>query len=518
MPYTNKIQTYVQLAGQTAAGLTKNLGNWTGFLTTASRLYKYPFSDQLLIHAQNPNSTAIADFNIWTKRMRRYVRRGSKGMALVHVNNGYPQLQYVFDVSDTGVRSNSCSLILWQYKDEYREVVTKALEECFGVSCGNGLPDQLEDIAAKFAKDYWDDYHSQIMYELAGSPLEGMDEINIGKEFRDVAGVSTAYVLLSRCGLHPEQRFRLEDFQYLCDFNTQKLIQILGIAVNQASSQILHHIAVVIFQYERQKQAAQQSNVSGAEDNKTSASGTSKEKPDSQKQKPSVQEVYMHYKPVIRDFLLSDTAYQNACKNSGLQNAKLEGEAAVKRAANSVSDLRFLKFFYDLCDFHNQILHEVFAETYPALSSIQEHEPEPAVTEAIQDDIPTDSQQSVIKEPCAESNATPGMAEEEPAEPPIEHVPSKVDSLSDGQQPVAIPEPDNKRQEIIFEPPGIEVLSPVENFIITDDNPGSGGPKEKFQKNMAAIAALKQIETENRHATPEEQQVLSQYVGWGGIP
>jgi len=111
MPYTNKIQTYVQLAGQTAAGLTKNLGNWTGFLTTASRLYKYPFSDQLLIHAQNPESTAVAGFDIWTKRMRRYVRRGSKGMALVHVNNGYPQLQYVFDVSDTGVRSNSCSLI-----------------------------------------------------------------------------------------------------------------------------------------------------------------------------------------------------------------------------------------------------------------------------------------------------------------------------------------------------------------------------------------------------------------------
>jgi len=593
MPYTNKIQTYVQLAGQTAAGLTKNLGNWTGFLTTASRLYKYPFSDQLLIHAQNPESTAVAGFDIWTKRMRRYVRRGSKGMALVHVNNGYPQLQYVFDVSDTGVRSNSCSLILWQYKDEYREAVTKALEERFGVSCGNGLPGQLEDIAAKFAKDYWDDYHSQIMYELAGSPLEGMDEINIGKEFRDVAGVSTTYMLLSRCGLHPEQRFRLEDFQYLCDFNTQKLIQILGVAVNQASSQVLHQIAVAIFQYEHQKQAAQQSNVSGAEDNKTSATGSSKEQSDSQKQKPSVQEVYMHYKPVLKEFLLSDTVYQNACKNSDLQNAKLEGEAAVKRAANSISDLRFLKFFYDLRDYHNQILHEIFAETYPALSSIQEQEPEPAVTEATQDDTTTDSQQSVIKELCAESNATPDMAEEEPTETSMECVLSETDAVSEEQSTAAVPELSNKEQETvlkpsdievlpvvdyqigdtvyledtayiitdirlfdvqlrdpsqtypvfrvenkerfedmlqrdprnvskdkknILEPPDIEVLSPVENFIITDDNPGSGGPKEKFQKNMAAIAVLKQIEGGNRTATPEEQQILSQYVGWGGIP
>ena len=123
----DKLQTYVQLAGQTAAGLTRNLENWTGFLTTASRLYKYSFPDQLLIHAQNPRSTAVAGFDIWTKKMRRYVRRGSKGIALVHVDNGYPRIQYVFDVSDTGTKNNSCNLVLWQYQEEYRDVVTKAL-------------------------------------------------------------------------------------------------------------------------------------------------------------------------------------------------------------------------------------------------------------------------------------------------------------------------------------------------------------------------------------------------------
>ena len=247
----DKLQTYVQLAGQTAAGLTRNLESWTGFLSTASRLYKYPFPDQLLIHAQNPKSTAVAGFDIWTKKMRRYVRRGSKGIALVHVNNGYPRIQYVFDVSDTGTKNNSCNLVLWQYQEEYREVVTKALEERFGIPCDNGFPDQLEDIAAKLAKDYWDDYHSQIMYELSGSTLEGMDEYNVGVEFRDVASVSTAYVLLSRCGLHVEKHFRLEDFRNLCDFNTPKLIQILGVAVNQASSQVLHQIGLSLLSYER---------------------------------------------------------------------------------------------------------------------------------------------------------------------------------------------------------------------------------------------------------------------------
>lgn len=270
----DKIQNYVQLAGQTAAGLTRNLESWTGFLNTASRLYKYPFPDQILIHAQNPKSTAVAGFDVWTKKMRRYVRRGSKGIALVRVNNGYPRIQYVFDVSDTGVKNNSYNLILWQYREEYREVVTKSLEERFGVLCKNGFPDQLEDIASMLAKDYWDDYHSQIMYELSGSPLEGLDEFNVGVQFRDVASVSTAYVLLSRCGFHPEKHFRLEDFQNLCDFNTPKLIQILGVAVNQASSQVLHQIGMTILNYDRQKQAAQRhGNHSEAEgENKPSAS------------------------------------------------------------------------------------------------------------------------------------------------------------------------------------------------------------------------------------------------------
>ena len=569
----NKLQTYVQLAGQTAAGLTKNLESWTGFLSTASRLYKYPFPDQLLIHAQNPKSTAVAGFDIWTKKMRRYVRRGSKGIALVHVNNGYPRIQYVFDVADTGIKSNSCSLILWQYREEHREVVTKALEDQFGIPCENGFPDQLQDIAAKLAKDYWDDYHSQIMYELAGSLLEGMDEFNVGAEFRDIASVSTTYVLLSRCGLHPEKHFRLEDFQSLCDFNTQKLIQILGVAVNQASSQVLRQIGMTILNYERHKQAAQQhSNVSGAEgDDKTSASGNPK--------KPTIQEVYSQYKPVIKDFLLSDTAYQNACKNSDRQNAAMEGEAAVKRAALSINDLRFMKVYYDLSELHNKILHEVFAETYPML--VETKGQEPTMAEKQQEAVSVNEQQPVIEESCTEENANPDVPEAAPTETSTECDLSETDTQSDTPLPVVAPEPEiqelpvvdyqvgdtvyledtayqitdiglfdvqlrdpsllypvfraeskehfedmlrrdprntSKMQEIILEPSEVTELPAAENFVITDDQLGIGGAKAKFAMNMAAIAVLKQIEAENRTATPEEQETLSHYVGWGGIP
>ena len=586
----DKIQTYVQLAGQTAAGLTKSLESWTGFLNTASRLYKYPFPDQLLIHAQNPNSTAVADFDIWTKKMRRYVRRGSKGIALVHINNGYPRIQYVFDVSDTGAKNNSYNLILWQYREEYREVVTKALEERFGVSCENGFPGQLEDIAAKLAKDYWDDYHSQIMYELAGSPLEGLDEFNVGVQFRDIASVSTAYVLLSRCNLHPEKHFRLEDFQNLCDFNTPKLVQILGVAVNQASSQVLHQIGMTVLNCGRQKQAAQQYN------NSSEAEGEDKPSASCNPKKPTVQEIYNQYKPVIKNFLLSDMAYQNACKNSDRENAELEGEAAVKRAALSISDLRFMKVFYDLSEFHHKILHEVFSETYPMLTGTHEQKQKPAIAETEQKDALEDTPQPVVDEPIpkdntnpdditaaeqAQDNTTSDIAEAAPIETSMECDHSEASTKPDAQLPIVALEPETqelpavdyqvgdtvyledtayqitdiglfdvqlrdpsllypvfrseskkrfedmlrrdprnatKKQEIVLEASEVKELPAAENFVITDDKLGEGGAKAKFQMNMAAITALKQIESENRTATPEEQETLSQYVGWGGLP
>ena len=588
----NKIQNYVQLAGQTAVGLTRNLESWTGFLNTASRLYKYPFLDQILIHAQNPKSTAVADFDIWTKKMRRYVRRGSKGIALVRVNNGYPRIQYVFDVSDTGVKNNSYNLILWQYREEYHEVVTKSLEERFGVPCKNGFPDQLEDIAAKLAKDYWDDYHSQIMYELSGSPLEGLDEFNVGVQFRDVASVSTTYVLLSRCGFHSEKHFRLEDFQNLCDFNTPKLVQILGVAVNQASSQVLHQIGMTILNYERQKQAGQRhSNSSEAEgEDKPSTSRDST----ATASKPTIQEIYSQYKPVIKDFLLSDTAYKNACKNSDRENAEMEGEAAVKRAALSIKDLRFMKAYYDLSDFHNRILREVFVETYSMLADTQEQKPATAETE--QKDALEDGQQPAVDEPSpkdntnpaditaaepAQDNINPDVPEPAPTETSTECNLSEADAQPDAQLPLAVPEPETQelpavdyqvgdtvylentayqitdiglfdvqlrdpslsypifrseskerfedmlrrdprnvtgKQEIVLEPSEIKELPAAKNFVITDDQLGIGGAKAKFSMNMAAIAVLKQIEAENRTATPEEQEILSLYVGWGGIP
>ena len=159
----SKLQMYEQMADQTAKQVTGSFGEWTAFLETMGRLYKYPFHEQLMIFAQKPNATACADYDLWNKQMGRYVRRGTKGIALIDTSGDNPKLKYVFDVSDTGTRANSRRLNLWEYRDEHQDAVTASLENRFGVSGEKGLADQLEQIAGKLVTEYWND-NSCLLY------------------------------------------------------------------------------------------------------------------------------------------------------------------------------------------------------------------------------------------------------------------------------------------------------------------------------------------------------------------
>lgn len=145
----SKVQLYAQMADRTAEQITGSYQKWTAFLTTAARLYKYPYNEQLMIFAQRPEATACAEYDLWNKQMRRYVRRGSKGIALVDTSSDQPKLRYVFDVSDTSGGENSRRPYLWEYRQEHREVVSAALEQRFDVSGENGLADQMERVAAQ---------------------------------------------------------------------------------------------------------------------------------------------------------------------------------------------------------------------------------------------------------------------------------------------------------------------------------------------------------------------------------
>ena len=251
----SKVQLYAQMADRTAEQITGSYQKWTAFLTTAARLYKYPYNEQLMIFAQRPEATACAEYDLWNKQMRRYVRRGSKGIALVDTSSDQPKLRYVFDVSDTSGGENSRRPYLWEYRQEYREVVSAALEQRFDVSGENGLADQLERVAAQLADEYWHDNRRDIVGIVDGSFLEDYDEFNIGAAFRNAAVVSTTYALLSRCGMQPGDYFEHEDFLNVFDFNTPQTVAALGTAISQSSELVLRQIEITIKNYEREKLA-----------------------------------------------------------------------------------------------------------------------------------------------------------------------------------------------------------------------------------------------------------------------
>ena len=251
----SKLQTYMQMADEAQRQITGSYRGWTGFLTTAARLYKYPYAEQVMIHAQRPDATACAEYDFWNEKMGRYVRRGSKGIALIDSSGERPRLRYVFDVSDTGGREFPKSRYLWEYRAEHADAVSTMLESRYGVDGKGGLPDQLERIASQLAEEYWRDYKRDILAIVDDSFLYGYDEFNVGAAFQSAAAVSIAYSLMSRCGLEADDRFEHEDFLSIFDFNTPEAAAELGTAVSRINGEVLRQIEVTIKNYEREKLA-----------------------------------------------------------------------------------------------------------------------------------------------------------------------------------------------------------------------------------------------------------------------
>ncbi len=237
----SKTEEYLALAQRTANGLTRYWESWTDYLTTASRLYKYPFADQLMIYAQRPDATACADFDIWNNRMNRYVRRGAKGIALLDESSGFPRLHYVFDVSDTGVRRNSRDPDLWQYNDDLKQPVSEMLAATYGIS-GERVSQQLADVAGKLVADYWDNNGGDIRAIVDGSLLMDYDEAGVEMQFKSAAAISVTYTLLERCGFEPTGWFDKDDFQAIYNFSTPDAVFALGAAVSDMSREVLRNI------------------------------------------------------------------------------------------------------------------------------------------------------------------------------------------------------------------------------------------------------------------------------------
>ena len=237
----SKTEEYLALAQRTANGLTRYWESWTDYLTTASRLYKYPFADQLMIYAQRPDATACADYDIWNNRMNRYVRRGFKGIALLDESSGYPRLHYVFDVSDTGARRNSRDPERWEMNDDLFKPVSEMLTAEYGIS-HERLSQQLVNIAEKLVNDYWDNNSGDILNIIDGSFFDDYDSSGKELQFKAAATMSVTYTLLERCGFEPEGYFDKDDFQAIHTFSTPDAVYALGAATSDISREVLRKI------------------------------------------------------------------------------------------------------------------------------------------------------------------------------------------------------------------------------------------------------------------------------------
>ena len=260
----SKLQFYQDVAEQAAHDVASTRGNWTNFLDTAARLYKYSFPDQLLIHAQRPDAIACATMEMWNNEKNkhkdfygvpwnRWVRRGTKGIALIDDSGSYPKLNYVFDVSDTvETYRNSRPIHIWEMRQEHKELVITALDKIYD-DVSDDVADSFRNIAKQLAREYYDDNAREIRLRTEDSFLEELDDLNLEVAFENALTNSVAYTLMSRCGLDTTDYFDDEDFQYILDFNTPDMIYAIGTATNELSVQVLRDIEIVIKKYERQK-------------------------------------------------------------------------------------------------------------------------------------------------------------------------------------------------------------------------------------------------------------------------
>ena len=238
---SKKTEEYLALANRTANSLSQRWEHWAEFLITASHLYKYSFPEQLMIYAQRPDATACAEYDIWVSRMNRYVRKGSKGIALLDESRGYPRLRYVFDVSDTGARVNSRSPDLWRLDDELKQPVAEMLASQYGIQ-HESFEQQLANTAGKLIDFYWENNYDDILGILDGSYLMSYDDATREVQFKSAATMGITYMLLERCGFDPVDKFDEKDFQAVYDFTTPASVYALGTAVSDCSRDILRNI------------------------------------------------------------------------------------------------------------------------------------------------------------------------------------------------------------------------------------------------------------------------------------
>ena len=247
----NKYQLINEMASETLKEITQNGESWIKFLNTASNNYKYSFNEQVLIYTQKPNATACADIETWNKKLRRWVNKGAKGIALLSMENGRNVLRHVFDISDTHSGINK-DFKLWEIKPSYENGIIETLENSFGnLEVKSNLAEAIYSASINLVEDNYQDYLVDLKEVLDGSLLEKMQDIDLEGNFIVLLAKSISYMAMKRCGIDPTEHFNVSDFEMISSFNNKRVVSRLGAAISDIAEQELREIYSSVINYEK---------------------------------------------------------------------------------------------------------------------------------------------------------------------------------------------------------------------------------------------------------------------------
>ena len=510
----SKLQAVIGMADKLTSDLTAHRGAWRQFLQTAARVYKYSFADQLLIFGQRPDATACAELSLWNDRMGRWVNRGAHGIALIDTRGRRPRLRYVFDVSDTHPSRERLGrpLRLWTIRPEQQEAVSAKLEQMYpdaGIT-GMGFTEKIIKICELAVKSQLACYLEQLEQVTANSLLEELDSLNLSMWLRLPLEASVGYIVLTRCGVDADQYYDDADYEHIYDFSTPQTLSVLGNAASNIARTLLLELGKlarslpqdVPQRRPRQKPAAPRYPATDKQDRAEPV-----EKP-----APAAQS---NPEPEPEAAAVSGSGISGI--NAPELPAPVESEAAPEPVKSHhlslgstvyIGSKEYVLVAYGdnsvtLCEPDCPLFQDVMPRTEfdakLAENPLNEHLLTEGETTRPVAELLTNLKQTIQPEtetPATTKQAEPEQREEAPAAPPTPRRPVKISPT------VLHPEiPEEQRH----------------NYRIHDDALGVGTPGEKFARNVRAIRLLKKLEAEDRFAAPEEQEILAQYVGWGGL-
>ena len=503
----NKYQLINEMANDTLKEITSSSNSWIKFLDTASFNYKYSFNEQVLIYAQRPDATACADIETWNKKLKRWVNKGAKGIALIANENGRNILRYVFDISDTHSGINK-KLHLWEIKSSYENGLIETLENSFGkLEIKDNLAEAIYSSSLNLVEDNFQDYLMDLKEVIEDSPLINVSDEELESFFKGILVSSVSYMVMKRCGIDPSGYFSARDFDLIEVFAGKRIISRLGAATSDIAEQELREIYSSIRNFEKSTNYINRTFV----DN---------EKMNYYKDKEENNERRDDYGTNIQtNRRLSDTTSSFASNEENGTREILKNEGEVPKGTQKRTIRGINARWQDGRTFRrNRNVSTEEIETNNQESSREE--PDKRTDETSKSDGMGASNELDKKSSRGNGNKrddlqldlfTDSNVQEDKDLISLEEQINNIQKTAEVKNTPAVTFVKENSKETI------NVQEKI-NYQIDNNLLGEGTPKEKVKRNIEAIKLLKKLEDENRLTNKEEQDVLANYVGWGGLP